>query len=83
MLKALFVLEIFTFLSWPFDYVERWFDKKVKVNFKIYYVTDWTTNNYNTHSAQLWRNKDNQTMKFGQLIEYHVKNISSQKSCRK
>ena len=27
-------------------------DKKAMVNFKIYYVTDWTTNNYNTHIAQ-------------------------------
>ena len=25
---------------------------KAKVNFKIYDVTDWTTNNYNTHIAQ-------------------------------
>ena len=26
------------------------------------------------------RSKDNQTMKFGQLIEYNMKNISSKKS---
>ena len=48
MLKTLFVLEIFKFLSWIFGYVEKRLDKKVKVNFKIYDVTDWT-NNYNTN----------------------------------
>ena len=52
MLKALFVLEIITFLSWIFDYVEKWLDKKANVNFKIYDVTDQTTINYNTHTAQ-------------------------------
>ena len=28
------------------------FDKKDKVNFKIYRVTGWETNNFNTHIAQ-------------------------------
>ena len=40
MLKALFVLEIFTFLSWRFGCVERRFDEKAQVNFKI---DDWTS----------------------------------------
>ena len=51
-LKALLVLEIFTFLSWLFAYVEKRFDKKAMVNFNIYDVTDWTSNKYNTHIAQ-------------------------------
>ena len=50
--KSLFVLEIFTFLCWLLDYVEKQLDKKVKVNFKIYNVTDWTANNYNTQITQ-------------------------------
>ena len=29
------------------------------------------------------KSKNNQTMKFGQVIEYNVRNISFQKSCRK
>ena len=29
-----------------------WLDKKLMVNFKIYDVTDWSTNNCNTHIAQ-------------------------------
>ena len=45
MLKALFVLEIFTL----FGYVEKRLDKKVDVNFKIYDVIDWATNNYNIY----------------------------------
>ena len=38
MLKALFVIKIFTFLSWLCGYVEKQLDKKVMVNFKIYDV---------------------------------------------
>ena len=45
MLKALFVLEIFTFLPCLFGYVEKRLGKKVKVNSKIYDFTDWATNN--------------------------------------
>ena len=56
MLKALFVLEIFTFLSWLFGYVEKWLDKKTMVIFKIYGFTGWTRNNCNTHVAQYIEN---------------------------
>ena len=35
-----------------FDYVEKRLDKKVKVNSKIYDVTDWTAYDYNTHIAR-------------------------------
>ena len=52
MLKALFVLEIFTFLFRLFGYVEIGLDKKTKVDIKIYGVTDWTTNNYRAYIAQ-------------------------------
>ena len=40
MLNTPFVLEIFTFLSWDFSYVEKCFDKKAEVDFKIYGITD-------------------------------------------
>ena len=46
----------YTFLSWLLGYVEKRFDKKVKVNSKIYDVTDWTTNKYNKHIAQYLKN---------------------------
>ena len=40
MLKAIFVLKIFTILSWLSSYVEKWFRKKAKVNFKIYDIKE-------------------------------------------
>ena len=52
MLKTLFVLEIFQFLSWLFGYAEKQLDKKAWVNFKICDVTDGSTNNCNTYIAQ-------------------------------
>ena len=52
MLKALFVLEIFTFLFLLFGFREKRLDKKTKDYFKIYDVTDWTVNNYNFNGIQ-------------------------------
>ena len=52
MLKALFVLEIFTFLFRLFGYVEIGLDKKTKVDIKIYGVADWTANIYRAYIAQ-------------------------------
>ena len=57
MLKAAFVLKIFTFLFYLiffffFVYTEKQLDKRVKVNFKIYDVKNWIRNNHNTHIAQ-------------------------------
>ena len=43
MLKATFVLEIFTFLCYLCFYIEKYFS--TMVNFKIYGITDQTTNN--------------------------------------
>ena len=52
MLKVLFVLELLTFLSSHFGYVEKRLKKKAKVNFKTYDVAYYTTKNCNTLSAQ-------------------------------
>ena len=57
MLKSLFVLKIFTFLSWHFGYAEKQLYKNSKFNFKIYDITDWTTNNYSKHFAQYLKKK--------------------------
>ena len=35
------------------------------VNFKIYEVTNWETNNYNTYIAHVSGTKGNHTIKFG------------------
>ena len=40
MLKALFILEIFSFLSWRFSFVGTRLNKKATVNLKINDVTD-------------------------------------------
>ena len=40
MLKALFVLKMFKFSSRLFGHVRKWLDKRAKVNFKIYNVSD-------------------------------------------
>ena len=56
MLNAFFVLEIFKLFPWLFGYAGERFDKKAKVNFKIYDVTDWITNNYDRHIAQYLTN---------------------------
>ena len=50
--KALFILKVFEFLSLLFGHVAKWLNQKGKVNFKIYDVTTWLTNNCNTHIAQ-------------------------------
>ena len=51
-LKAVFVVEIFTFLSGLSGYIEKRLNKKENFHFKIYDITDWTTNNYKIHIAQ-------------------------------
>ena len=62
LLNALFVLKIFIFLFCLFGYLEKCFDKKAKVNFKIYDFTDWTTNNCNDILLNVSRRIDNQEM---------------------
>ena len=51
-LKALFIVKMFKFLSSLFNHAKKQLDWKYNVNFKIYDVTTWLTNNYNTHIAQ-------------------------------
>ena len=65
-LKTLFVLEVFTFLSWLFDYVEKRLNKKALVIFKIYDVMGWT--------------RKRKPMLLGQIIEYNMRNIFFLKS---
>ena len=82
-LKALFVVKICKFLSWLFDHVEKRLDSKNKINFEIYDVTAWLTNNCNTHIYQYLKSKSNQATKFGQLIECYTRNIFLGKSYTK
>ena len=74
--KALFVLKIFKSLSWLFGHLAKRRDKKDKVIFKFYDVTVWLTTNCNIHILpNISRSKGNQIMKFGQLIEFNMRNI--------
>ena len=73
-LKAIFVVKIITILFWLFDHVVKRLDEKARVNLKIYDVTDWKANNYNTYISEHFK-KCNQKMKIGRLIEYNVRNI--------
>ena len=50
--KLLSFSRYYHFLSRLFGHVGKLLEKKVKVNFKIYDVTGWTANDYNTHIAQ-------------------------------
>ena len=52
-MKAL--LKWWKILSWRFGHVEETACLKDKVNFKIFDVTTWLTNNYNTHITQYLR----------------------------
>ena len=68
MLKTLLVLETFTILLWLFGYVEKWLDKKAKVNFKIY-ESETEQKIITIHILlNISRTKGNQTMKYGQSI---------------
>ena len=51
-LKALFILKIFKSVLTFWSCREKQLDYKDEVNFKIYDVTTWLINNYNTHIAQ-------------------------------
>ena len=64
-------------------HVEKWLHKQVKTKFKIHDFTTWEANNYNAHIANISSSRGNQTMKFGQLIEYDMKNIFLENSCIK
>ena len=50
--KSFFVLKVLKFLSYFFHHVEKRLDYKDKVNSKIFDVTFWESNNFNTHIAQ-------------------------------
>ena len=78
MFKALFVLEIFTFLSRPFGYVEKRLDQKTKVNFRLIsrFLTPQTGHTIITTMhifLNISRSKFNHTTKFGQLINLLLK----------
>ena len=79
-LKALLVLKIFKLLLSNFCHVEKQLDQKDKVNFKIYDVTTWLTNNCNTYIDQYLKKYRHSAVKFGQLIEHNMRDTFLGKS---
>ena len=64
-------------------YLEKQFDKKAMNNFKIFWHHR-LDNRITLHIlSSISRNKDNQTMKFIQLIEYNMRNIFIEQSYTK
>ena len=59
------------------------FDKKVKVNFKMNDVKDWKQTITIHILSNISRSRGNQTVKFGQLIEYNMRTIFLEKSYTK
>ena len=78
-LKAILFVKIFRFFTWLF---EKWLDKEAKVNFEIYDFTDWKKIIIIHELPSISRSKDNQAMKFGQLIKLR-EILFSAKSCKK
>ena len=84
-LKALFVLKIFKFLSWHLGHVEKtaYIIKKIKL------ISKFLTSEPGQQTITMYilpnisRSKGKHTLKFGQLIEYNNKNVFLQKLCRK
>ena len=76
-IKALFVLKIFKFLSYSFVMFKKPRDQKDKVNFKIYDDTACSINYYKTHCPVSQEIKGNQVMKITREIfffAYHAQN---------
>ena len=74
---------MFKFLSGFSCHVVKRLDKKDKINFKFYDATASLKNCRDKHIAQYFEKKDNQTIKFGQLIECSMRNIFLEKSYTK
>ena len=83
MLKALFVLKIFTFLAWLYGYVEN------GLIGKLWLISKFMTSQIGQQIItirilpNISRKKGNQATYFGQLIKYSLRKISLQKLCRK
>ena len=68
-------------MSRLFGHVGKRLAKKDKANFKFYDVTPWLIVIHILPNIS--RSKGNQTMKFGQLIEWNTRNIFLEKSYTK
>ena len=82
-LKALFVLKIFQFLSRHFGHLENGFIRKIMLISKIITSKPGKLTNALYMLFNISRSKRNQTINFGQLIEHSMTNIFLDKSYTK
>ena len=75
-------LRLFQFLFWIFGYLEKRFDKKAKVN-SFQYLSRHKLDNKELQYTYCQISPEVKIMKFGQLIEYNMRNIFLEKSCTK
>ena len=82
-LKALFVLKIFNFLSWLYGNVKNSLIRKIILISK-FMTSQPVWQRITIHILyNILQSKSNQTMKSGQILKYNKENIFLQKSCRK
>ena len=82
-LEALFVLKLFKFLSQLFGHVGNSLIRKLRLTSKFMTSQPGLQTFAIYILSNISQSKGNQTMKFGQLIEYNKGNIFLQKLCRK
>ena len=82
-LRALFVLKVFKFLYFLFDHAPKRLDKKDRL------ISNFLTSQPGQQTTvihilpNISRSKDNQTIKFGQLMDCNMKNVFLEKSYAK
>ena len=81
-LKAIFVLKIFKCLSWLSAHAEKRLDWKIRLISK-FLASQPGKQAISIHILpSISKSKGNQTMKFGQLVEHHMRNILLEKSLK-
>ena len=80
-MKVLFLSRYLNFCPNFFGDLGKRLDKKVKINFKTYDVTDLKQISTIHILPNILRRKGNCTMKFAQLIEYNMRHIFLEKLC--
>ena len=78
-LKALFVLKIFRFLSWPFGHVKNDLIRKIRLILKFMTSQPGKQTIAIDILHNITRSKGYRTIKVGQLIEYNEINLFLQK----
>ena len=78
-LKALFVLKVFKFLCWFLGHYKNGLIKKISLISKLLTSQPGLQTIAIHILPNISRSKGNQTIKFGQLIEYNMRNIFHEK----